>query len=364
MNEMNQDHIVRFLTAFTRRQEGGDGYYLMLEWADGGNLRNLWRSHPHPILSSSLIKASIKQLHGLAKALHAAHSHNDQGASFRHGDLKPENILRYQGDSIIGTLKIGNWGKARELNKVLGTELRMIDTTTYFATRRYEAPEVGISRTYLGQSEVRLSRLYDIWSMGCITLEFLIWLLYGSEGVERFHRELSDGSPFYQLIEDNGIRLAEVQAAAVRWMDRMSREPVCSIGSALGRLLELVRTGLLVVKLPRRTESEKTIVAATTSLEGLPSPILPSIVITPTEQYLERVELPPEESGPTRISAFEYERIMEDILFGEPNNADYWATDVIKLPPSTIENKRIISLGDTEFVNAITVKPPEPRQVS
>ncbi|KAL1799029.1 hypothetical protein ACET3X_003066 [Alternaria dauci] len=187
MNKLNQEHIVRFITAFRRRREhGGDEHYLMFEWADGGNLRNLWKRMPSPTLTAPLVKDVIRQVMGLAKALDAAHNLNATGASYRHGDLKPENILVFNKGGLIGTLKIGDWGEAREHGQA--TEMRPSKTTAKYGTRRYEAPEVetGVTAKWLGQSTKRRSRLYDIWAMGCITLELTIWLLYGADGLSRF----------------------------------------------------------------------------------------------------------------------------------------------------------------------------------
>jgi serine/threonine protein kinase len=135
MNELNQEHIVHFVTAFRRRKEnGGEEHYLMFEWADGGNLRSLWKDNPFPLLTASLVKDAIKQILGLARALEAAHNLNTTGASYRHGDLKPENILLFSGGGSIGTLKIGDWGEAKEHEQV--TEMRPSKTTAKYGTRR------------------------------------------------------------------------------------------------------------------------------------------------------------------------------------------------------------------------------------
>jgi serine/threonine protein kinase len=130
-----------------------------------------------------LVKDSVKQLLGLARALCEAHYPRTKPI-FRHGDLKPENILWFKGgDGEIGTLKIADWGLARQHN--LETEHRS-RTSTGSGTRRYEPPEEetgeGIWANSLtpGQADPKQqkkrSRLYDVWAMGCITLEFL-WVI-------------------------------------------------------------------------------------------------------------------------------------------------------------------------------------------
>ncbi|OAL55166.1 hypothetical protein IQ07DRAFT_498642 [Pyrenochaeta sp. DS3sAY3a] len=256
MNELKQDHIVRFITAFRRlRRSGVEEHYVMFEWANGGNLRDLWERVPFPDLTGSLVKDAVKQILGLASALQAAHNLNNTEASYRHGDLKPENILVFKtGDEILGTLKIGDWGEAKYHGKDQFTEMRSKKTTARFGTRRYEAPEVktGIRAKRQDQHENRRSRLYDIWAMGCITLEFIVWLLYGLDGLNKFNQDV-DGITMYQIRTENGIKIARVHDAAVRWMDHMANEAACKVGNtAIGDLLDLVRSSLLVVKLPRR----------------------------------------------------------------------------------------------------------------
>jgi serine/threonine protein kinase len=363
MNSLNQKHIVRFITAFRRGQTGKEDHYLMFEWADGGNLRNLWKTIPQPSLSAKMVKSSIKQLLGLAQALCAAHYLNTTGASYRHGDLKPENILWFKGDDGIGTLKLGDWGVAKQHNIV--TELRTNKTTTEYGTWRYEAPEVetGVRLNYLGQTPKRRSRLYDIWAMGCISLEFIIWLLYGLDELKRFNRsvrgEFSDHSPFYQIRLENGKKVARVHDVAVQWMDHMAKEPACKVGStALGDLLDLVRGGLLVVKLPRRmgsnlanmgTEQPQLTRASARSSPDLPdnasdhpSPEpagpqepqaegTPSIDITLAEPVRVPVQPEPEPEGRARILATDFQEALDHIL-GEDEEDSYWFTDILRSP--------------------------------
>ncbi|RFN49035.1 het-domain-containing protein [Fusarium flagelliforme] len=266
MRALREEHIVNFITAF---RFGQDEHYLILEWADGGNLRTLWESFTQP-LTAELVRDAFDQLLGLSRALFRVHNPMDENKlyqHFRHGDLKPENILWFKDSSDstrIGTLKIGDWGLAKQHSDV--TQLRTIQTSTGFGTRRYEPPE---ERTVHGNSLIvptktgniarRRSRLYDLWAMGCIWLEFLIWLMYGSEGLDAFNRSFNRGqaeNPSYYEIDMNGM--AKVHHVALRWLEHMARDPVCQVGqTALGNLLEIIRDRLLVVKLPQNFGSTR-----------------------------------------------------------------------------------------------------------
>lgn len=102
-------NIIKLIAAITKDRER----CLVLEWADGGNLRDFWACNPR--LGPNLVKDTILQLHGLADALGEIHRKN-----YRLGNIKPENILRKrirvkQPNSSgldIGTLKICSMGLA------------------------------------------------------------------------------------------------------------------------------------------------------------------------------------------------------------------------------------------------------------
>lgn len=266
MNAIGHDHIVRFLTAFRHGEGPHLDHFICFEWADGGNLADLWEDNPQPILSATLIRAVIQQLLGLAQALRLTHYFTSQERSlqtdpeetFIHGDIKPKNILRFGNMGGVGILKLADWGEARvygaDTAYDTNTQLRH-NTTETFGTRRYEPPEVetGLVIDELEGTKNIRSRLYDTWSFGCISLEFIIWLLHGKEGLTKFHRDdvgdygLSDS--FYEV---NHERLGKVHGVVNHWMDHLQEDPACLTGtSALGDLLDIVRHGLLVVKLPQ-----------------------------------------------------------------------------------------------------------------
>ncbi|KAF4892491.1 Aurora/IPL1-related protein kinase 2 [Colletotrichum fructicola] len=310
MNQLNQPHIVRFLTAFRWGDQGEEDHYLMLEWADGGNLRNLWERFERPSLTPGLIQDTVQQLLGLANALSKAH-YPETGPNFRHGDLKPENILWFKSKSGngIGTLKIGDWGLAKQ--HLVVTELRSNQTTTQWGTRRYEPPEEapgeGSNLLLPNQPGKKRSRLYDIWALGCISLEFLIWLMYGRDELNQFNKSLGTNSldipRFYQLKQNqNGRSKAQVHDVVEKWMDHMARDKICRPGStALGSLLELIRTRLLVVKLPERLATSPDLSKATGTLKSDTTSNVPG-----SPHIKESIDFPNTESIPG-IAIFEPE---------------------------------------------------------
>ncbi|KAK0666020.1 hypothetical protein QBC41DRAFT_399065 [Cercophora samala] len=395
MNALNHDHIVRFLTAFRRGEPGNEDHYLMFEWADGGNLRTLWEKALSQPLTPNLLKAAVREIWGIADGLDKAHNPKS-GPRFRHGDLKPENILWFKGDDEIGTLKIADWGLAKGYNEK--TELRNSRTTGQQGTRMYEPPEedtgegislpavnswLGLGATQTGRVK---SRVYDVWSLGCIIMEFIIWLLYGEQGRKTFVRELrghSEVTLFYQSTTHNSKKVAKVHEVVVKWMDQMWQDARCQPGqTALGDLLQLVQKRLLVVRIhladkaspaftSRRPTNSSTISDASLTVE-MSSPVSglavsrlletsgPEIFVHRPEMSLEPGSLA--EGDDTIASKTEYERplqyralsheVSSRILeIQEQNNDTYWATEVQEPTESATETSNGYEVNTIQPVN-------------
>jgi serine/threonine protein kinase len=89
----------------------------------------------------------------------------------RHGDLKPENVLWLEN----GTLQVADFG----LGKFHRLESRSgVDPQSVGGSQTYSPPELVVGE--------KVSRAYDIWSLGCIFLEFITWLSGGNEKLELF----------------------------------------------------------------------------------------------------------------------------------------------------------------------------------
>ncbi|KAI1298562.1 heterokaryon incompatibility protein-domain-containing protein [Xylaria venustula] len=321
---LKDGHLIYPIAAFKWRMD----HYIMLEWANGGTLRNLWdrANEGNDHLTKQRIKEFLSQICGLAGALSKLHGTNQQTATalaeaeikrsalpnsdlrpprskqqadtsvnlqspnfqsnggpsytddmpvitfsdadrdsdakhWRHGDIKPENILIFKDSTWLGTLKIADLGLAKQHQ--FATEFRHQATSTKHSTLHYQAPE-AVTNT----KEPR-SRRYDVWSMGCIILEFIIWFLYGSEGLRKFYEEsmrLKDHTQqtLYfttsRSYHNNGDYelVASVSNIATHWIREMlEKDPECKGYTALRQLLELVQDRLLVVPVPNRLQPRK-----------------------------------------------------------------------------------------------------------
>jgi len=224
-----------FTMEISGRPGKGNSFFLLFPLADG-NLRQFWqRNLPGSTAAGGISRATYsrwvaKQLYGLAWALCKLHDlHQRQvhepgthicssSSSSRpkttttttdddtkssaedpfygiHGDIKPENLLWYkdwvglehhnkeasQSRDPLGVLQLADFG----ISKLHHTETRS-NTMMRRSTKTYAAPESewGVDGC---------SRSYDIWSLGCVFLEFICWLVQGGEEsgtdpIESFHR--------------------------------------------------------------------------------------------------------------------------------------------------------------------------------
>jgi serine/threonine protein kinase len=133
------------------------------------------------------------------------------------------------------------------------TLLRRVGTTTEATTRSYEAPEVAFERP--GQPR---ARTYDIWSLGCVFLEFAIWLLYDVNAINNFEENRRDplqnkDASFY--VTTGGK--AELSKDVLDAIKALRGDPRCQGGTALESLVNLIADKLLVITVDDRCKAEQ-----------------------------------------------------------------------------------------------------------
>lgn len=244
MKSLEHAHLIQTIACYRR----GGANCLVFPWADCGNLNDYWEESKlttEDRLKPEHLDWVFNQLRGLAEAINLLH-----GKIIRHGDLKPENILCFgerqsaEDPKTSCMLVIADAGLSKVNYQI--TQLRERGTIgPKGGTLMYEPPEAEI------ESDKPTSRRYDVWSMGCVCLEFLIWLVDGITGLRKFREELRRHSAgkFYEpqlskirLVKGTGRR-PEVDS----WIEKL-RQHQCSQGEGnpLGRLVEIIDTKLLV----------------------------------------------------------------------------------------------------------------------
>lgn len=105
----------------------------------------------------------------------------------RHGDIKASNILYFKkhGDKH-SHMVLSDLGLTRYHSRLTKSQVRCADLDGL--TRQYGPPDMDLVQ-YISQG-------YDIWSLGCVHLEFCIWYLEGPDGPVDFEGKLeSEPSP-------------------------------------------------------------------------------------------------------------------------------------------------------------------------
>ncbi|WAO87221.1 Protein kinase domain-containing protein [Fusarium falciforme] len=241
IKDVNNDHLIKNLASCDEIR------CIIFPWAEHGDLKQYWEEEADRSLS--VVIWSIEQLAGLGSALRDLH-----GVNCRHGDLKPSNIFYFKDGG--GILKIADLGVSKVHS--IATGQRKGETETKASTRAYEGPEA------YEQSNVPRSRKYDCWSMACVILEFVVWLLYDQRALDGFHSSRdSRWNSFYHLRIPNPT--SEDPRAV--WWENMERHPkvdeVMNLlredarvrGTALEELINLVDSKLLLMNPKSRLEA-------------------------------------------------------------------------------------------------------------
>ncbi|KAI0441729.1 kinase-like domain-containing protein [Xylaria telfairii] len=208
-------HLVTLLATFTQKEKR----HFLFPWATC-DLFSYWETENMQPWDIGHVRWFSKQLLGLVQAVRALHwSRSKEHYYARHGDLKPDNILWYKGyadDDEKGILVVSDMGFT-------------VAHTMYSRSKDLAA---GVARTpeyrppELDDQDAKVSRSYDIWTLGCIFLEMLIWFLGGNN--ERIEFKKSRGMvdsrgagtfTFFTLNQKGNSTSANVKPSVVMGMN-------------------------------------------------------------------------------------------------------------------------------------------------
>ncbi|KAI1298563.1 kinase-like protein [Xylaria venustula] len=253
IQDLNHPHLIRHIATIQR----GNLFYVIFPWANGGNLAEFWARYPNAdrTRSPKIFTWSLQQMLGIVDAMFALHEMN-----YRHGDLKPENILHFKDsnepevrESKLGTLVIADVGVSKLHH--LATGLRHDPTDTKATTPCYEAPEAELD------DKKPRGRRYDMWSIGCIFMEFAIWLLYGHKAIDNFkhQRKQTKNDPrahmaaYYTCTGDTVI----INPAVSKGLKALENDPRCARGTGLESLINLIEEDLILIDPDQRIKAGK-----------------------------------------------------------------------------------------------------------
>ncbi|CAE7186975.1 hypothetical protein P3342_008649 [Pyrenophora teres f. teres] len=167
----HDNHIIKCYGTFECLDSSGNPTYnLLLEHAEC-DLAEYW-AKTTPMGDTQEEARSWKLMFSMASALQQVHQTRQIGTQHLQGvhfDLKPDNILYTRN----GQWKLCDFGFTKFTN-VRGSMKSRIYVDG--GTRKYQAPESKYSSP--------VNQPYDIWSMGCVMLELLVWI-HGDYGIYR-----------------------------------------------------------------------------------------------------------------------------------------------------------------------------------
>jgi len=267
-------HLIKLLATY--RYKGK--YHLMFPCANA-NLRVYWQDRKMPTFDAQTVLWSMRQMTGIAEGLLRIHKFEvtiplkvsgagemrvqkdaelsvSRGEELfgRHGDIKPENILWFEKTQDCtdekGVLQIADFG----LGRFHGRDSRSnVNPDTIVGSPTYEPPECKLRRS--------VSRSYDLWSLGCLYLEFITWLLKGTEAIDGFSefrgRQSSTGindDNFFTIYRDpiTGPE-GKVRDKVVEWVDQLHQHEKCS--HLIHDLLDLIMEDLLLIDSKERCQT-------------------------------------------------------------------------------------------------------------
>ncbi|KAF3014710.1 hypothetical protein E8E14_006881 [Neopestalotiopsis sp. 37M] len=245
IKDLRHAHVIRHLISI---ESGERKAYSIFPWTDGGTLQDFWQT-PMKELTEEHVLWAFQQMHGLVSAIETLHLI----FKCRHGDLKPQNILSFEKDGKI-TFKVADFGISK-IHDML-TIYRKVATTNLAFTASYQGPEIEFERSDPNDQQPR-SRKYDIWSLGCVFLEFSVWLLHGPDAMEDFDsaRETS-GSSLYE-VTDREKKLAKVHYLAHGTVGALLNDPRCAGKTGLAELLSIIGDRMLKTKVDERASADE-----------------------------------------------------------------------------------------------------------
>lgn len=232
---------------------------LIFPWAEC-NLRELFAQELPAHNRSSTPCWVLQQTIGLMAGLSAFHNlRNDKGKVIgyaRHGDLHPENmlLLKILDDPAVdrerGTLQIAGTSMAKMFTDSTGYDVPL-------DTGMYDGPEC--------QLNITAGPIYDIWSMGCIFLELIMWLFDGPQSLQRFALDRLDPDPLYggavhddyfftMLVQDNSIAGATLRPSVKACIERLKQHPLCN--ETFDGVLEFIEDAMLRTEASQRLTAE------------------------------------------------------------------------------------------------------------
>ncbi|KAI0378685.1 hypothetical protein F5Y04DRAFT_261356 [Hypomontagnella monticulosa] len=262
------DHVIQLLATFEVENSSMNGstYYLLFDWAEG-SLSDFWRRNQHLVRNREHCKWMSNEFYSLCLALECVHNErqatlnlvsqntlenniagqevNVENLYGRHGDIKPENFLWFRQKDQSSLLVLSDFGFGRLHTQLSRSNQNPRDIPM---TETYRAPEFD-----LPQGMGLISRAADIFSLGCVFLEYVSWFLLGFDSIEvifpslRCEKDIYDfnSETFFNVRHDenSGMPRPFLKESVKNWIAQLQKHEDCSW--YLFQFLEIIRDKML-----------------------------------------------------------------------------------------------------------------------
>lgn len=233
---LEHPNILPLLTSYT--YNGIPNFLLPL--AEGGDLEHLLTQNGRPT-DFSRNAQFYGAMSGLASGLQTLHEYKSDVLGIEmigyHHDLKPKNILVYKGRLILSDFGLSKLKTAEDSR----TPFKM--GQGHYLAPECEDPELDFSKGIV-------SRASDVWSLGCILLEILIFMAEGGDSLTQFRESRSVKQGF--LTTRTFFHKRSLNPA----VDRKLNEMANSHDDLISKSVALIRQ-MLVVQLEERLKASQ-----------------------------------------------------------------------------------------------------------
>ncbi|KAJ4129763.1 hypothetical protein NW768_006732 [Fusarium equiseti] len=168
-------------------------YSIILEYMDRGDLDQYWKSTSAPFSEKDVYHfwSAFTVLAEALAFLHEIPAKDGERILGWHQDIKPSNILvasGTSGDPYNVHFKLADFGLSHFERKKAGKE-EIVDWDSY-GNGVYGSPETArwgeVSRDKNLSEPPGITQAADVWSLGCVCSEALLWVVFGYPGIEFF----------------------------------------------------------------------------------------------------------------------------------------------------------------------------------
>lgn len=191
-NGQSHPHIITLLAAYRQQEK----YHLLFPWAEQDLLR-WWETNQKPTRNVEEVRWMSKHCLKVAEALHVIHFPRGQDQLRptdqrygRHGDIKAENILVFRSREGEDMLVIADLGLT-ELHRKTSRSNQPQDAIA--RTADFRPPECDIK----GGNDI--SPAFDIWTLGIVFLDMIVWQIGGNELRVQFEEERYSFDHYYRV---------------------------------------------------------------------------------------------------------------------------------------------------------------------